>query len=339
MKKNILLLLFTATISAASFGQVSYTTSCEIKNGTAYGYVHNHKDAFDIDGQVWFHFYDTTGTFISSEDEYESEYVSSKSSEEIEHTSAPAKACKCTFDVSAATKAQNTFGQHDHPIVVSANPIVTTGATVFPADPNAAAYSTSCVIKNGTAYGSVNNLRESFEIDGNVSFYFYDAGGRYLSGKDEYEYEYVSSRSTEEIEHTSAPGGACTCSFEIKNAIKAPKPVVTAPAPVPNPFPTPTPTPAPTPAQTPPAKEPNYTTSCEIRNGTAYGYVNNLGDSFDIDGTLWFYFYDKNGKFIRSEDEYEFEWVSSRSTEEIEHTSAPSDACSCKFEVSGAIKK
>lgn len=336
MKKNILLLLFTATLAITGFSQVSYTTSCEIKNGTAYGYVHNQKGYFDIDGNVWFHFFDSTGRFLSSEDEYEYEFVSSRCTEEIEHTTAPRNACKCTFDVASAIKVQNVSQQPYAPQAAVPGPIVT------PANLNGVSFTTTCKITNGTAYGYVNNLNNSFDIDGKVWFHFYDSTGRFMSSEDEYEAEYVSSQSTEEIEYTTAPRGACNCTFEVNEAIKTPQAAITAPTPAPVPTPTPVPVPVPTPAPTPaPAftKTLNYSTSCEIRNGTAYGYVHNLSDDFDIDGYVWFYFYDKTGKLLGKEDEYEFEWVSSRSTEEIEHTSAPSDACSCQFDVADAIKK
>jgi hypothetical protein len=332
MKKNILLLLFTVTLTITGFAQASYTTSCEIKNGTAYGYVHNQRDAFDIDGNVWFHFFDSTGHFLSSEDEYESEYVSSKSSEEIEHTSAPRNACRCTFDVASAIKVQNVSQQAYAPRAAVPSPIVT------PSNLKGVSFTTTCKITNGTAYGYVNNLNNSFDIDGKVWFHFYDSTGRFMSSEDEYESEYISSQSTEEIEYTSAPHGACNCTFEVNEAIKAPQAATPTPAPVPVPVPTPTPAPAPTPTPAS-TKTLNYSTSCEIRSGTAYGYVHNLSDAFDIDGYVWFYFYDKAGKLLDKEDEYEFEWVSSRSTEEIEHTSAPSDACTCQFDVAGAIKK
>lgn len=205
MKKNILLLLFAVTITITGFAQVSYTTSCEIKNGTAYGYVHNLREHFEIDGTVWFYFYDTTGRFISSEDEYEYEYVSSRSTEEIEYTTAPGGTCSCIFDIKEAIKTPQAAAPAPTPV---------------PATPKTPTYTTSCEIKNGTAYGYVNNLRESFEIDGKVWFYFYDAQGNVLDSEDEYEYEYVSSQSTEEIEYTTAPARACSCQFDVAGAIK-----------------------------------------------------------------------------------------------------------------------
>lgn len=324
MKKSILLPLFTVFISASCFGQVSYTTSCEIRNGTGYGSVNNHKDAFDIDGTVWFYFYDSTGTLIGSEDEYEYEYVSARSTEEIEYTTAPTNACKCTFDVSSAAKVQNSFQPSSSPQAATTGPVIT------PSNLNGVSYTTTCKITNGTAYGYVNNLKTAFEIDGKVWFHFYDSNGRFIDSEDEYEAENISSQSTEEIEHTTAPTNACKCTFDVTAAIKAPQAAA--------PTPTPAPTPAPVPATALP-NTPTYTTSCEIRNGTAYGYVHNLRDNFEIDGYVWFYFYDSAGNFVDSEDEYEYEYVSSRTTEEVETTTAPANACKCAFEVNQAIKK
>jgi hypothetical protein len=41
---------------------------------------------------------------------------------------------------------------------------------------------------------------------------------------------------------------------------------------------------------------------------------------------------------VDSEDDYEYEYVSSRSSEEIENMRAPTDACKCVFEIDQAIK-
>ncbi|MCG8577440.1 MAG: hypothetical protein MI810_21340 [Flavobacteriales bacterium] len=207
--KHILRFLIAMTFTPV-FGQTSYTTSCEIKNGRAYGYVHNHKNSFTIDGDVWFYFYDANGHFIDSEDEYEYEYVSSKSSEEIEDTNAPSNACSCTFDVRHATDAPST----------TITPYPTTTTPQAPISTPQATYTTSCEIKNGRAYGYVHNHKGSFEIDGDVWFYFYDANGHFLDSEDEYEYEYVSSKTTEEIEDTNIPMNTKSCYFEIKDAIK-----------------------------------------------------------------------------------------------------------------------
>lgn len=201
MKRIILICLL---ISIKSFAQVSYSTLCKIKDGRAYGYVNNYENSFEINGNVWFHFYDTQGRLIDSEDEYEYEYVSAKSSEEIEYTNAPTNACSCFFDVKTATTEgnhQNAFNQPTHEFEKES-------------------YSTTCEIRNGTAYGYVNNYENSFEISGDVWFHFYDANGRLIGSEDEYEYEYVSARSWEEIEYTTAPTDACKCDFDVKKAIK-----------------------------------------------------------------------------------------------------------------------
>ncbi|MBK7961960.1 MAG: hypothetical protein IPK04_12630 [Bdellovibrionales bacterium] len=177
-----------------------------------------------------------------------------------------------------------------------------------------AAYTTSCEIRSGKAYGYVHNRGDSFEIDGTLWFYFYDNRGSLIDQDSEYEYEYVSGRDTEEIDYTSAPSNAYACTFDISQAIKGDDPHPTEPI------------------------DSRYGTSCQIRDGQAYGFVHNHGDSFTIDGTIWFYFYDNRGEFIDDEDDYEYEYVSSRSTEEIDYTGAPSNAFSCTFSVAGAIE-
>lgn len=169
-------------------------------------------------------------------------------------------------------------------------------------------YMTTCEIRDGRAYGYVINSGGSFTIDGSVWFYFYDNRGDLVDSEDEYEYEFISSNETEEIDNTSAHSRAVRCTFNIDSAL------VDQPQP-----------------------QPEYTTSCELRDGRAYGYVHNHGDGFTIDGDVMFYFFDNDGEFLDDEDEYEYEYVSSRETEEIDYTSAPSRAVSCTFEVSGAI--
>lgn len=169
-------------------------------------------------------------------------------------------------------------------------------------------FTTSCEIRDGNAYGYVHNSGDSFEIDGTIWFYLFDEDGDLIDKEDDYEYEFVSSRSTEEIDHTRADSRAKSCSFNVDSAIQDHPP------------------------------QPRYTTRCDLRDGVAFGYVNNLGDAFEIDGTIWFYFYDDDGNQIDDEDDYEYEYVSSRSTEEIDHTRAPSRAARCSFDIRGAIK-
>src|ERR1700752_4362023 len=88
------LLFFTHT-----FSQVSYTTTCEMRDGKATGYIQNMRDAFTVDGTLLFHFYDCNGNFLDTEDEYEYEYVSAGTTEEIDNTSTYSRACSCVFDV------------------------------------------------------------------------------------------------------------------------------------------------------------------------------------------------------------------------------------------------
>jgi hypothetical protein len=197
-------LLFIFFFATASFAQTNYSTRCEIKKGTAYGYVDNFGSTFQIDGTVWFHFYDSTGRFIKSEDEQESESVTFKSSEEIEHTTAPLNANQCHFDIKEAIKEES-------------NQDVTKGLT-----PNfsSESYSTSCELKNGVAYGYVHNRDDSFQINGTVWFHFYDCNGKFIESEDEQETEHVWLKSTEEIEHTTAPSRACKCTFDVKEAVE-----------------------------------------------------------------------------------------------------------------------
>jgi hypothetical protein len=192
------LLFFTLTMLTALAANATYSTSCQIREGRAHGYVHNHGESFEIDGRVWFYFYDNSGSLVDKENEYEYEYVSGRDSEEIDDTSAPSQATACTFDVSLAIKGQNP------------NPV----------EPPNVQYTTSCVIREDKAYGYVHNRGGSFEINGTIWFYFYDNTGDLIDDEDDYEYEYVSSNSTEEIDSTSAPGNALSCSFSIASAIK-----------------------------------------------------------------------------------------------------------------------
>lgn len=198
---TLFFILFFATTCLA---QTNYSTRCEIKNGTAYGYVDNFGNTFQINGTVWFHFYDNSGRFIKSENEQELETISFKSVEEVEHTTTPLNATQCYFDIKEAVKEE-------------INQDVTQGLTTNFSNES---YSTSCELKNGIAYGYVHNRTESFQINGTVWFHFYDCNGKFIKSKDEQETEHVWLKSTEEIEHTTAPTRACKCTFDVKEATK-----------------------------------------------------------------------------------------------------------------------
>jgi hypothetical protein len=191
-------------ISIHSFAQVSYSTLCKIQDGKAYGYVNNYQNGFEVNGTVSFYFYDCNGRLIDTDDSYEYEYVSYQSSEEVDYTRAPDKACDCYFDIQKATTVSNNQNGFNQP----SNHC------------DKKSYATLCEIRDGKAYGSINNYENSFEVNGTVSFYFYDCNGRLIDTDDSYEYEYVSSRSSEEIDRTSAPADACKCYFEVDKAIK-----------------------------------------------------------------------------------------------------------------------
>ena len=199
-------------ISYTSFGQVSYTTSCKIEDGEAHGYVHNHKDAFTVNGTVWFYFYDKDGVLFDSEDEREYEYISYCDTEEVEYTSAPSEAYSCSFDVSTATDVKNEYEQKQEGF--------SNGHHELERPKSGVVYNTSCKIKDGTAHGYVHNHKDHFRISGKVWFYFYDKDGDFIDSEDEYESELVWRESTEEIETTSAPSDACSCFFEVKDAIE-----------------------------------------------------------------------------------------------------------------------
>lgn len=178
-------------------------------------------------------------------------------------------------------------------------------------------YFTSCRMDGGTARGYVNNAGDAFTIDGYVWFYFFDRSGNLVDKEDEYEYEYVSRGENEEVEYTNAPSGAETCSFNIDGAIETDG----------------------EPDSPPPPPGLNYATRCLLDSGTARGWVHNVGDPFEIDGYVWFYFFDEDGRLMDDEDEYEYEYVSRGEDEEVEYTSAPSDARSCAFKIDKAIKR
>ena len=79
-----------------------------------------------------------------------------------------------------------------------------------------------------------------------------------------------------------------------------------------------------------------FTTSCEIKNGKANGFIHNRGDDFEIDGHMWFYFFDCDGNRIGENRENTFDWLPANSTEKVEDAKAPAEACSCEFDVSQA---
>jgi hypothetical protein len=193
-----LLLPFCSTLSAQDH---QYQSTCSLRDGRAYGYINNFRDALTVDGEVWFHFYDCNGNFLSSEDEWEYEYVSDGSREEIEYTRAPSGACSCEFHPESAVREVND-------------------AQRFPPACPSNSFSTSCKMVDGYGRGYLAALNSDITVDGTVWFYFYDCNGDFLGSEDESEYEYVSRGDQEEVEYSRAPSGSCTCVFEVKGAIR-----------------------------------------------------------------------------------------------------------------------
>lgn len=171
-------------------------------------------------------------------------------------------------------------------------------------------FTTSCELREGRAYGSVRNEGDAFEIDGYVLFSFYAEDGALLGDADEYEYEFVAAGSTEEIDFTAAPAAAFTCAFNVDGALASGG-----------------------------GEPPSYATSCDLRDGYAYGGVHNYGAAFEIDGFVWFFFLDRNGRVIGDEDSREAEMVPPRSFQAITSLRAPRDAAACAFEIAGAIRR
>jgi hypothetical protein len=197
-----LILIITSVLLLNSNDKPNYSPQCEIRDEIAYGSVSNKGESFSISGDVWFYFYDCKGELVRSIREYESEFISRKSTEQIEHTKAPDRSCSCVFDITKAIEENIEESVTKESIVKER-----------------VNYLTTCNIIDGKGKGSITSYRESFTIEGDVWFYFYDCDGNLIDSEDEYEYEYISSNSTEEIEETSAPSKACSCTFEVKGAI------------------------------------------------------------------------------------------------------------------------
>jgi hypothetical protein len=119
--------------------QIRYTTSCELRDGKAYGFVNNYLEALEVDGTHWFYFYDCEGRYLGGEDEYEYEYVSRGAREEIEVTRAPANSCYCEFNLDEAASKNQQQGQPGN------------GPGYPPQSQRA--FTTDCEIKAGTAFG------------------------------------------------------------------------------------------------------------------------------------------------------------------------------------------
>lgn len=193
-----LLLLFVFPLRA----QLNYSTSCELRDGQAHGFINNYRQAFDVDGTQWFYFYDCEGRLLGSADEYEFEHVSRGVREELEQTKAPSNACYCEF----------------HPEEAIKDPGQPAPGSGYP--PQNKQYTTDCEMRDGKAYGYAVALRGNLTIDGNIYFYFYDASGNYVSTEKDYEFEYLSSGDREEIENVYAPRGACRCSLVVDEAVR-----------------------------------------------------------------------------------------------------------------------
>ncbi|MDA9563837.1 hypothetical protein N9R81_04080 [Flavobacteriales bacterium] len=176
-------------------------------------------------------------------------------------------------------------------------------------------YSTSCVIRDGDAIGIVQNHGTGFSISGPVSFCFFNSSGFQTTTRTRHTNEYISHKSTEEVEDVSASATAKSCRFDISQAIEEPQPSCTK-------------------------KVIRYTTNCKIEDGKAIGIVESFRDSFWIRGYVQYYLYDCDGDLIDVEKDRTTDLILSNDIEEINlFGSINDDACSCRFVIENAVEE
>lgn len=194
MLRIMITTLFCLSFASPAFA--AYWTSCEVEGGMAKGYVHTER-SLSFSGRVNFDIYDADDDLIDSEWELAVVIVVGADTEFVEQTAAPARATRCTLDISDA---------------VGVDPD-------DPNDPNQDdRYRTSCEVVGGKAKGYVHTTA-SLSFSGGVYFKIYDRNWRLVEEDWEMAVVVVVGRDTEFVEQTDAPADGVYCTLDISAAV------------------------------------------------------------------------------------------------------------------------
>lgn len=171
-------------------------------------------------------------------------------------------------------------------------------------------YSTSCRMDDYYAYGIVTNhsRKTKLIIDGDVQFRFYDEDGDETGNAEENGSETISRGDSEEVAKHYYPNDTKTCQFEVYEAARW---------------------------EGEDDEAQQLSSSCDIRNGKAYGYIHNGGrTSVRVSGRVTWYFYEDDGDEAGSDSDRVTETIGGGDTELVAETSAPHKASSCSLDIS-----
>lgn len=175
-------------------------------------------------------------------------------------------------------------------------------------------YQTFCTIEAGKAKGYVSvTSYDSLTISGYVTFRTFDEDGDLIDTERTYEYAYIY-HDTELVSEVDVDRDARFCSFDVSQAVDDDDDDDTPPPPNPA----------------------DYNTHCEIRNGTAYGYVTVRSGALTVSGWVTLRIFDEDGDQIDEERSYEYEYIYS-DTRLVTEEDVDDDARFCSLDVSEAV--
>jgi hypothetical protein len=188
MKSNA---ISRAAISAAAAPR--YSTRCEIREGTGYGYVTNHgRERLRLRGRIYWYFYDEDGDEVDDDRDRISERISRGDTELVDEEDAPDDAVSCAIDVSEAVEAEEEEEEED------------------------GNFSASCQLEDGRGVGYIT-VRDtsSIRFRGRVTYYFYDSRGRETDRERDRISVRVRRNQRERVGDVDAPSDAVSCSLDI----------------------------------------------------------------------------------------------------------------------------
>lgn len=183
-----------ASAGGAAAETPRYSTRCEIKGDTGYGYVTNHaRERLVLRGRINWYFYDDDGDEVDDDRDSISARISRGDTELLDEEDAPSGAKTCAIDVSEAVQGDEPEDDGD--------------------------YSASCQLEDGRGVGyiTVRNA-SSIRFSGRVTYYFYDARGRETDSERDRISIRVRRNDRERVGDVSAPSDAVSCSLDASEA-------------------------------------------------------------------------------------------------------------------------
>lgn len=175
-----------------------YSTDCRMDDYYAYGLVSNHSRSrsLEVDGSVYFFFFDKGGTRIGNARENGSKTVWRGRTEEVQKHYYPKDTASCSFEVSEAVRWEGGGGSGGAP------------------------YSTDCSLRGGRAYGYVYNRgTETLRVSGRVTYTFYESDGDEAGSETDRPHVSIRRGEREAIGDVSAPRRAASCSLDVSEAL------------------------------------------------------------------------------------------------------------------------